>query len=89
MSPALQPNPAVIVTDLEEEMVLLHPQTREMFSLNASGRLVWQHIVEGQERVVEQMVQTFAVDQARAKADVLALVEALKSRGLITEQAVP
>lgn len=82
----LQPNPVVIATDLGADLVLLHSQTREMFSLNATGRLVWQHIAEGLDAVVEQVVQTFAVERDTAQADVMALVQALKARGLLIEQ---
>jgi hypothetical protein len=82
----LRPNPVVIATDLEENLVLLHSQTREMFTLNATGRLVWQHIEEGLDTVVARVVEQFEVEQTRAEADVWALVEGLKARGLLVEE---
>ena len=90
--PAYRVNPAVIETDLGEELVLLDPATREMFSLNATGRLVWRALSEGGgggapgravERAVERIVAAFEVDADAARADVDTLVSRLAAAGLI------
>jgi hypothetical protein len=44
--PSYRANPAVVETDLPEELILLDPATREMFSLNATGRIVWRALAE-------------------------------------------
>lgn len=84
--PTYRVNPAVIETDLGEELILLDPATREMFSLNATGRLVWQALAgggRGLDRIVEQIVAAFEVDADRARADVDALIARLARAGLV------
>jgi hypothetical protein len=76
--------PGVIETDLGDELVLLDPATREMFSLNATGRLLWRLLPDdGVEGVVRGIVDGFEVDEITARADALALVAELRRAGLV------
>lgn len=91
--PQFRRNPAVVETDLAEELVLLDPATREMFSLNATGRIVWQALAEAEggsqarELAVARIVEAFEVDAAVARADVDTLLGRLAAAGLV--RAVP
>jgi len=76
--------PGVIETDLERELVLLDPETREMFSLNASGRLVWRALPEHPvAELARQITEAFDVSHERALEDVLRILAQLREAGLI------
>ena len=66
-------NPKVVVTDLENELVLLDPQSKQMFTLNAVGRTLWLALPDGFESAVQRVGQEFEVgiDVARQDADKL------------------
>ena len=79
-------NPAVIETDLPDELILLDPVTREMFSLNATGRIVWQALAEGargRELAIERIAAAFEVDPEVAGSDVDTLIARLAASGLV------
>jgi hypothetical protein len=73
----------VIATDLGDELVVLDPARGEMFSLNETGRCIWQAIERGDEEPVAALVAAFAVDVEEARADVEALTSALVAAGLL------
>jgi Coenzyme PQQ synthesis protein D (PqqD) len=73
----------VIVTDLQDELVLLDPQSVEMFSLNAVGRLIWLALPATPEAAAAQVTTTFAAEPAEALQDVLALLGDLQQSGLV------
>lgn len=89
--PVLRANPAVVETDLVDELVLLDPTTREMFSLNAAGRIVWRALGESadgaRELAIARITEAFDVDAAVAAADVDALLGRLVDAGLV--EALP
>jgi hypothetical protein len=82
-----QPKQGVIETDLEDELVLLDPETREMFSLNSSGRLIWNNLatcdVSGLASVLREH---FKVDNEQASHDVIQLIAELHKANLIIER---
>jgi Coenzyme PQQ synthesis protein D (PqqD) len=77
-------NPSVIVTDLEDELVLLDPVSKQMFSLNAVGRVLWLALPkQGLQGSVEQITRSFDVSPEQAQTDALALIESLTSSKLL------
>jgi hypothetical protein len=81
-----RPNPAVVETDLGDELILLDPATRQMYSLNATGRAVWRALTEGgggRDEAVERVTAAFDVDAAAAGVDVDALLGRLAAAGLV------
>lgn len=73
----------VIVTDLHDELVLLDPQSVEMYSLNAVGRAVWLALPATPEAAAAHVTATFAAEPAEALGDVLALLHDLQRSGLV------
>jgi Coenzyme PQQ synthesis protein D (PqqD) len=79
-------HPDVIVTDLEDESVLLNPRTQAMFTLNATGRVVWNHLeTKDLDAIAAELEAQFEVDFETAKSDAAQLLETLTKAGLVVE----
>ena len=84
MSDRYQPNPSVIETELPGELILLDPETQEMFSLNESGRAVWRAIVGRTVREAAELLGAdYEVESETAESDVRGLVARLVGAGLL------
>jgi DNA polymerase I-like protein with 3'-5' exonuclease and polymerase domains len=79
-------NPDVIATALEDELVLLNPRNQAMFSLNATGKLVWEHVEHPLEDIAAKLEERFTVDRDAARRDASALLARLEGAGLIRAQ---
>jgi hypothetical protein len=79
-------HPDVIVTDLEDESVLLNPRTQAMFTLNATGRVVWNNLeTKDIDGIAAELESQFEVDFETAKTDASQLLEELTKAGLVVE----
>jgi Coenzyme PQQ synthesis protein D (PqqD) len=77
-------NPKVVVTDLEDELVLLDPVSKQMFSLNAVGRQLWLTLPAlGLEAALDQVAASFEVSVDQARADAVALIAQLLGQKLL------
>lgn len=76
-------NPDILVTDLGDELVLLHPTDSEMFSLNAAGRLLWQHLPASTQELAALLENTYGLDAAQAQADAENVLNELSNRRLV------
>lgn len=78
--------PGVIETDLDDELVLLDPKTQGMFSLNATGRVIWHGIknAESLESIAQKLEQQFTVSFEQAQQDASTLIADLEKAGLIS-----
>jgi hypothetical protein len=81
--------PEVVFERLDDEVLLLHPDTGNYVSLNATGSELWEMLeaptsVEG---LVGRLVTTRKVDAERAQADVRSFLTTLLERGLINAEA--
>jgi len=77
--------PDVIATDLANELILLDPATGEMFSLNTTGRAIWQAL-DGRTTVADVSAaigRAFDVSPERVDADVRQLLASLLEAGLV------
>lgn len=72
----------LLVTDLGDELVLMHPAHSQMFSLNASGRLIWQALPASAEALAEQLQAAYGLDPAQAQQDVQVVLQELEVRQL-------
>ena len=71
---------------IEGEAVILAVDTKVMRGLNAVGSRVWE-LIDGRrsvDEIVETVVTEFAVEPARARADVEAFLRQLADKGLLT-----
>lgn len=80
------PHPEVVDTELEgQEMVLLHLESMQYYSLNLTGMRIWQGLKKGLSlQEISRRLQTeFEVEADRAERSVLALVAELSERHLV------
>ena len=86
---ALTPNPKVIHTQLGEgQAVLLHLETHKYYSLNATGRLVWDLLGQGetQDALSSRIAEEYGIPVERAAADVKRIVRQLSDAGLLLKK---
>ena len=76
--------PDVLVTDLGDELVLIDPASSEMFSLNDTGRLLWQALPAPENDLTTLLEREYGLPHEQAQADVHALLTSLEARHLIT-----
>jgi hypothetical protein len=82
----VQPHAQVVDTKLDDgEVVLLHLESKTYFSLNLTGERIWQGLKQGQSlREISQCLQAeFDVDQTRADASVVELIDELTQQKLV------
>lgn len=76
-------NPDILVTDLQDELVLMHPQSSQMFSLNATGRLLWLALPASQTSLTELLAREYGLETLQAKQDVQNVLNDLMQRDLV------
>jgi hypothetical protein len=78
-------NPDVLDTRIDDEVVLLHPSTQQMFVLNETGAVLWDQIEAGADLdvIVTAITSTFEVDDAVARADAAELLGQLADADLV------
>jgi hypothetical protein len=80
-------NPQVVCTELgKNEIVLLHLETQACFTLNASGRTIWQMLDKPTSLldVATGLEAQFNVTPALAQQSVLTLITELVAAGLVS-----
>ncbi len=83
----LQLRSDISTSDTDYGTVLLDERSGHYWQLNATGALVVRTLLDGgtQEEAVTALVDQFEVDDSVADADVTALLDGLRSAGLVTE----
>lgn len=73
------PHPEVILTEFEDEGVLLHLETKTYYSLNMPGLYVWGLIKDGilPTEIVDRLIVTFSVEKEVAEENVSNVVDEL------------
>jgi hypothetical protein len=73
-------------TELDEgEVVLLHLERKTYYSLNLTGRRIWQGLKQGLtlREISHRLQEEFDVDEDRADGSILKLVDELSQQQLI------
>jgi len=84
MTTRYKPATDLIETDLGTELALLNPTTQAMFSLNKTGRLIWQVLPQlGIGGAAQAVVKQFDVSPKQAEQEAKGLVESLLESGLL------
>ncbi|MEH2424177.1 MAG: PqqD family protein [Nostoc sp.] len=85
LSPQLTIPANVLTQELGGEVVLVNLENEAYYSLNNVGSRMWQLLIEqgNVETATQQLLQTFAVDEATLRQDVAELVDELVQEGLL------
>ncbi|MBT5872312.1 MAG: PqqD family protein [Candidatus Latescibacteria bacterium] len=70
---------------LKDEFVLMHLDSGSYYSLNETGRIIWQGLVDDRPyaAIVADVVEEFEVEEKTAEADFEKLVNDLAGQGLV------
>ena len=81
----LHPDAAFQVID--DETIIVVPREKMMHSLKKTGTVLWQALEAGADldRLVGVLVDSFEVEEGRAREDVIVFLEDLWEKGLIRE----
>ena len=85
----MTPNPKVVHTQLGEgQAVLLHLETHKYYSLNRTGRLVWDLLSQGKglEEIKAHFVEEFGISPEQAGSDIQRVISQLTDAGLISQK---
>jgi len=80
------PNPEVVTKRLDEELVIIHLGTDQIFSLNSSAARFWELLESGLGvlEAKEQLVEEFAVSMQELDEDIRNVLKLLLENQLIT-----
>jgi hypothetical protein len=80
-----QVNEEVAHREVEGQVLLLLPDDYSLYTLNASGKLVWEELARNRsfERIVIRVAERFGIPRDRAREDVLALLADLEARAIV------
>ena len=75
--------------EVEGELVALDLRESRYLAVNPTGRVLWAALAEGttREELIERLVESFGIEEARAAADVDAFTAELESRGLLARES--
>lgn len=75
----------LVVTDTDYGAVLLDTKSGEYWQLNPPGAVIVQTLLDGEgpEEAIKRVTNRFDVGTERATADVHALIEAMRSAGVV------
>lgn len=73
----------LLVTDLDDELILMDPDSAEMYSLNGSARLLWQALPVTEAALLDLLQRTYGLEAAAAHADLHAWLSDMGRRGLV------
>lgn len=78
-------NPDVSQREIEGELLLLTPNDDVLYTLNGSGRLVWERIAlgDGLATIIDELASVFCIPIAAARTDVEAFVAELEGKGVL------
>lgn len=79
-------NAAIIDSVLDDEVIVVNPESGETIVLEGSGRAIWEQI--GEPRKVADICAAievrYAVDPARCLVEVCAFLEELAAKGMVS-----
>lgn len=84
-SSAYAPHPDVLVTDLQNELVLLHTTSSEMYSLNEVARVIWTCLPATRAELLALLLERYEVAPGQAEEDLGALLGDLQRLNMVRE----
>jgi hypothetical protein len=80
-------NPAVIETEVEGQIVLLHPGDWDYFEFNDTATALWRLLAAPTTlpTIIAALIDEFEVDADRCTTDTTPLLQEMVARGLVLE----
>jgi hypothetical protein len=74
--------------EVDGEVIVLDSDSSKYFRLNGTGAILWTMLDGGatHQGMVDELVESFEVDQQRALADVVVFIDALRERKLLADE---
>ncbi len=84
----LRLKPGVEWQQVDDEVVVLDLGTSVYLGVNDSGAVLWPLVASGstQSRLIDALASRFGIDDERARVDVKAFVDQLRSLSLVVEE---
>jgi hypothetical protein len=88
---SFQRNKKVVWSVLDNECILLHLESHVYYTLNASGRFLWESLAEKKSfhRLLEDIMNRHDVDAETARGDLTEILEDLVKEGLVECDEIP
>ncbi|MFB3851307.1 MAG: PqqD family protein [Acidobacteriota bacterium] len=83
MSHHFKKNPDVSWQIVEGQAVLIHNKLGELQVLNDVGSVVWEHLEEGVDKLVERITSEYNVTEEEARKDIETFIQELKEVGAV------
>lgn len=77
--------PGIAHREIEGQLLLLTPSGTDIYTLNESGKLVWQGLLRGQsaDSLARRLAEKYRLPPDQARDDVLALLADLRRKRVI------
>lgn len=74
--------------EVEGQILILTPREESLYTVNASGNMLWQLLVRGatERKMVHSLMSQYALSHSEARRDVKVFLQALSAKGIITRQ---
>ena len=74
--------------EVEGQILILTPREEFLYTLNASGRLLWELLVRGttEAKLVHALMSEYALSPAQASSDVRVFIRALNAKGILARK---
>lgn len=85
MGGEIRPSKDVVSRRVGDEIVLVHLQSEEMYSLNQTGARAWELLGEGhdQDSIEATLSDEYAIDRNEARRELERLIDELESSRLV------
>jgi hypothetical protein len=79
-------NPEVAYREIEGQVLLLTPDDDVLYTLNGTGKLVWELLVSGStpKQIVERTASVYGIPVETAERDVAAFLDQLERKGVVS-----
>lgn len=81
--PVRRKNPDVAWRCIEGQAVLVHNRLGEILVLNEAGTLIWEHLEEGSEAIIQLLAGEYGIDESAARIDLDAFLSELNASGAL------
>ena len=81
-------NPEVAFREIEGEILLIHPESNELFVINETGKKIWELLQKGESEsaIISQLSEAYYVSEAEIAKDLTIFLEALLRKKFVASE---